>query len=302
MGDELLERYALLCDREPDGEALTRMEQTRGGYYRTRSIRSGAMLEIEAYPMLPQAEARKVRKAQPSSEAQKALNERNARLRFRRLAEINFRDYEDYFFTGTIEAGEGESLPKLERVQQLFALFVRRVNRARKKAGLENMKYLAVVEGYEEGSRQKKLHVHALLEGGLSADAMSAMWTAGVITKCARLIHGKLDELCGYITKDPRGRKRWMRSRGNLRESKVTYANRRLSARAAWRVADDVAGRSAALEKLYPGYRIEQVDGHEAVEVRTNPYIAGCYIYARMRKIETEAERKARDRRWRGRR
>lgn len=290
--DELLDRYAVLCDREPDGQTLTLMDRMRGGFYRTRSTRSGGMLEVEAYPMLPPMARAKLRTTHATSEAQANLNRRNAEKRFRRLAEINFRDEQDYYFTGTIEEREDVLLPTLDEVEKIFANFIRRVNYHRKKLGFPNAKYLAVIEGYEENGRQKRLHCHLLIEGGPGRDTMEKLWTEGV-AQCRRLVKAKLDEVCSYLMKDPRGRKRWKYSKGNLEQPIVTYADRKISANAAWRVARDVAGRAAALERLYPGYKI---DGD--VEVRSNPYIPGAYIYARLRRKETKNERRARKRRW----
>ena len=295
--DRTLEKYALLCDREPEGEALTAMERARG-WYRTKATWSGAMLEVEAYPMLPHGMRGAVSRMRGTPEAMRKLNERNAKMTFRRLAEINFRDEADYFFTGTIEAGAGESLPTLEQAESIFERFIRRVNRLRKKRGQENAKDLAVIEGWEEGSRQTRLHIHALMDGGLERDAVENLWRAG-LSECRRLVHAMLDRLCGYLQKGPRGKKRWKRSKGNLKGPRETHADRKMNAKAAWRIAEDVAGRSAALEKLYPGYRLEQTDGRDAVEVRSNPYMPGCYIYARLRRIETAQERKERDMRWR---
>ena len=232
--DELLEKYALLCDREPDGEALTALERARG-WYRTRATWSGAMLEVEAYPMLPQGRRGRIRRMQPTPEAMQRLNRRNAERTFRRLAEINFRDEQDYFFTGTIEAGQGESLPTLEQVERIFDRYVRRINRARKKRGLENAKYMAVFEGWEDGSRRTRLHVHVLMEGGLDRDTVENLW-GGARAECRRLVHAQLDRLCGYLQKGPRGKKRWKRSKGNLKPPRETYADRKMNARAAWRI------------------------------------------------------------------
>ena len=212
--DETLARWDMLSDRTPDTETLAAMERMTGVCYRTRSIRSGDMLEIEAYPLLPRHESAKIRRIKPSPEAKKAQNRRNAEKRFRRLAEINFRDHEDYFFTGTIAAKAGESLPTVEEVSRIYNNFILRVNRHRKAAGLAKAKHLGVIEGTSEGSRQTRLHVHMLIEGGLSRDEMEKLWNAGMIVKCERLVKGMLDQLCAYMTKDPKGRKRWKYARG----------------------------------------------------------------------------------------
>ena len=97
--EELLRRYALLCDRLPEGEALAEMDAMRGAYYRTKSYRSGTLLEIEAYPLLPARQREQVKRIQPTSEAQRKLNQRNAEKRMIRL---------DRLMIQGIETGHGE--------------------------------------------------------------------------------------------------------------------------------------------------------------------------------------------------
>lgn len=280
--DELLRRYAVLCDRLPEGEALDELERMRGVYYRTKSYRSGSLLEIEAYPLLPAFQREQVRRMNPTSEAQARLNQRNAEKRLIRLAEANFGE-KDYYFTGTIE---GPDLPDWKAMQKLARNFIRRWNRARQKAGLGMGKYIYVLEGHEEGDRRKRLHWHALLEGGLGRAEIKALWAHGrsrVDELDARGPEG-LIPLAKYLCKNPQGKRRWAASK-NLKKPLVSWADRKISARAARQIADERAASSAALEKLYPGHEVLEV------EVRTNPYIPGCYIYARMR-------RKERDKRW----
>ncbi len=275
--EELLRRYALLCDRLPEGEALAEMDAMRGAYYRTKSYRSGTLLEIEAYPLLPARQREQVKRIQPTSEAQRKLNQRNAEKRMIRLAEANFTE-RDYYFTGTIE---GPDLPSWKAMQRLVRAFIRRWNRARKKAGLENGKYIYVLEGHEDGDRKKRLHWHALLEGGLDRAEIKALWSHGR-SRCDELDARGGDgliPLASYLCKNPQGKRRWAASR-NLKKPLVSWADRKISARAARRIADERAASAAALEKLYPGHEVIEV------EVRTNPYIPGCYIYARMRRTD----------------
>ena len=273
--DELLRKYALLSDTLPDGEALAEMERMRGVWYRTKSYRSGSLLEIEAYPLLPAFQRETLRRVKPTSEAQARLNQRNAEKRLLRLAEANF-TAADYYFTGTIE---GPDLPDWKAMQRLARAFLRRWNRARKKAGLENGKYIYVIEGHDDGDRKKRLHWHALLEGGLDRAEIKRLWNLGrarVDELDARGPEG-LAPLVKYLSKGPQGKKRWAGSR-NLKGPDISWADRKISARTARRIADERAASSAALEKLYPGHEV--ID----VEVRTNPYVPGCYIYARLRR------------------
>lgn len=270
-----LRQWELLCDEMPNEAALTAMEKN-SGFYRTRTIRSGELLEVEVYPVIPQRQIREaLSRKGVTREAQRRQNQKNAEKRCVRLIETNF-GKEDWFFSATIA---GEQLPTLDEMQKIMQGFIRRVNYRRKQAGMENARYIYVIEGYEEGSKQKRLHVHCVMDGGLDAATIETIWGRGRC-KCDRLKpdeYGGLGDLARYMVKDPRGRKRWRASK-NLKQPIITTADRKVSARAAKRIAEDTAGRAAALEKLYEGYE------HQETDVRTNPFIPGCYIYAVMRK------------------
>lgn len=278
MSDTMLEQYAILCDRALNGDGLTAMERARGGYYRTRSIRSGSLLEVEAYPILPKWTAAAVKKIRATPEAIRAHNARQAEKRITRLIEANFGEG-DYFFTGTIA---GDELPGLKEAQKITQRFIRRVNYERRKRGLGNAKYVYAIEGWEEGSRKKRLHMHMIVDGGLDRLTLKRLWDAGV-SKAEELDpkgFGGLKGLAKYLSKDPRGRKRWGYSLG-LKQPVETVADRKISDKAAWRIAESPAGAAAALEKLYPGYE------HVETEVKGNPYVPGAYIYAVLRRRET---------------
>lgn len=267
--------WELLCDQMPNEEALTAMEKMRG-FYRTRTIRSGGLLEVEVYPVIPRRQIKEaLKKKGETREAQKRQNQRNAERRCMRLIEANFGEG-DWYLTATIE---GDRLPTLEEVQKMAQGFVRRVNYRRKQEVLENARYIYVIEGYEEGSRQQRLHLHFIMDGGLSREVLKTLWGKGRC-KCDELApeeYGGLIKLAKYMLKDPRGRKRWRASK-NLKQPVITTADRKVSSRAVQRIAENTAGRAAALEKLYEGYE------HQETDVRTNPFIAGCYIYAVLRK------------------
>lgn len=273
--DETLKKYAILCDQVPNEEHLSMMEKMRGIYYRTKTIKSGTLLEVEAYPLLPKGVSKAIRKMEVSKEAIAAHNQITAEKRIVRLVETNFTE-EDWYFTATIE---GDKLPTLDEMQKMVGNFIGRINYRRKKKGLGNAKYIYVIEGYEEGSRQTRLHFHMIIDGGLSRDELREIWGKGRV-KCDELdpkSYNGLINLAKYMVKDPRGRKRWVPSK-NLKQPIVTIADRKIRSSAARRIAQSTAEAAAALEKIYPGYE------HVGTEVKTNPYIPGCYIYAVMRK------------------
>ena len=277
--DRELRMWELLCDQMPNAEMLTAMEKVRG-FYRTRTIRSGDMLEVEVYPVIPRRVIKEAlnRKGE-TREAQRRQNQKNAEKRMIRLVETNF-GKGDWYFTGTLE---GERLPTLDEVQKIIQSFIRRVNYRRKQEGLSGARYIYVIEGYEDGSRQKRLHVHIIMDGGLDRKTLKDIWGKGR-SKCDELdpgAYGGLINLARYMLKDPQGRKRWRASK-NLKQPLITTADRKVSSKTAQRIAENAAGRAAALEKLYPGYE------HQDTDVRANPFIAGCYIYAVMRKKPQE--------------
>lgn len=274
--DEWAERYDLLCDRDDQAGAVTAADKIRGGYYRTRSIKSGTLLEVQCYPMASRGVKHELKRMNPTREAQQKLNDKNAQKRMIRLAECNFGE-EDYYFTGTIEG----TLPTVDGTQKLMRAFIRRWKRARERLGLESHKYIYVIEGHEDGDRKKRVHVHAILEGGLDRKAVKALWDCGRVRvdELDPQRYGGLIPLARYMSKDPRGKRRWSASKG-LKQPVVRMAERKVTAKKAMRIADDPAGRAAALEKLYPGYALVEM------EVRSNPYIAGIYVYAAMRRKE----------------
>lgn len=287
--DAMLRQYDLLCEKAPGADELAAMDQMRGVWYRTRTIRSGAMLEVEAYPVTPAHQARAVRCMQPTGEAQARVNRRNAEKKMLRLAEANFGP-QDFYFTGTIE---GDDLPDWKAMQALARKYIRRMNDLRHAKGLKSAKYIYVLEGHESGDRRKRLHWHALIEGGLTREELKALWAYGRARVDELDTSGPqgLTPLVRYLCKAPQGYHRWACSKG-LKQPRATVAERKISARAARKIADDSRmTRAAALEKIYPGY--EYVDS----EVRTNPVVPGCYIYARMRRAD--AGQKAGETRWR---
>jgi hypothetical protein len=87
-----------------------------------------------------------------------------------------------------------------------------------------------------------------------------------------------------YISKRINGRNgrklRCGHSKGNLTEPEVRESDRRISRTRLAKIARDVmADGKEILEKLYPEYRLEEVP-----VVRYSDFVAGAYIYARMRR------------------
>ena len=249
-------------------------------YVKTRTIRSGELTEVECYPVYMGSYQRQLRKCRPTAEAMREINDRNARKKFQRMAECNFRAGEDYFLTLTYDGTAPEDKDQCDRDLRNY---LSRVNRARKKLGLEKARAMGVIEVGEHG----RLHQHLLIEGGLDRDKMEQLWRHG-IANCSRIQQSKggLAALKNYFTKcfdtkkakRGKGRHRYFYTR-NLRKPKVTESRTRISRRQAAMIAEsaDIYG-TQIFRKKYPGQELQELT------IRQTEWMPGAYIYAQMRR------------------
>lgn len=275
MGTKLLE--ALLEER-PE-EVPERPEKNPILCYKTRTIRSGSLTEVECYPVYTWEYRRTLSKVHPTTEAMQEINDRNARKRFERLAECNFKAGVDLFLTLTYE---GKAPEDMDTCNRELRNYLARVNRARKKAGLDKAKCIGVIEVGERG----RLHHHLLISGGLDRDLMEQLWRHGV-ANCNRIQQSKggIAALKVYITKcfdtkkakRGKGRHRYFYTR-NLKQPTVTESKTRISRRQAERIREDADLQGEVIfRKKYPGLQMDEL------MVKQTDWLPGCYIYARMR-------------------
>lgn len=245
--------------------------------YKTRTIRCGDAVEVEAYPIYRQAypDAARMKERTRSSLSLQRCNDRRAELHFRRKAETNF-GRNDYFLTLTYKG----PAPDMAQAQKDFKNFIKRVNRRREKLGLPPCRYMAVLEA---GNRFGRAHHHVLIDGGLPRDELEQIWRKGY-TNCDRLQPDTdgLKGVCRYMLKAAgtearqKDRKRWTCSR-NLKEPKITESLHRVTKRQAARIAADAQLQGEGImRKLYPGMTLTELD------VRRSDWIAGAYIFARL--------------------
>lgn len=244
--------------------------------YREKKIYSGKMLEVEIYPITFQDRKQSRRKKEKVSETkQKNLNDKNARKHLVRLVDTNFTD-NDLHITNTYTDKE---LPKSEdELKRDGKNYIRRINRARKRIGLSPAKYIMVYE-YKEDKTGKpiRMHIHIIMEGGLDRDTIEKLWKKGRCnTSRLQADEYGYEGLARYISKDPKGKKRWISSR-NLKQPIVKvndfkYSNRKV------RELSKNQGDKQEFERLYPGYTFT------SYEVNINEITAGTYLYIKMRK------------------
>lgn len=238
----------------------------------------GKYLEVDYYPIsLQERNKKRKQKIKESLPKQKNLNDKNARRNLTRLLNNNFTD-RDLVLHLTYKDGY---LPKSEKeARRDVTNFLRRVKHYRKKQDLPELKYIAVVEyrDQEEGKKPVRLHHHIVLSD-MDRDVIENLWGKGR-ANADRL---KADEfgyeaLGKYITKDPKGSKRWTQSK-NLKTPTVKVNDFRFSKRKIEEMSkypDD----KFLFEKLYPGYIFTKCD------VQVNDIVGGTYMYLKMRKLE----------------
>lgn len=186
------------------------------GVYATKMIKAGKQVEFEIYPEFTRKEVEKF-KAKKVNKAQKNLNDKNARKRVARLIENNF-SKGDYWETLTYT---DENIPKsMDKALKDMQNYIRRINYRRKKKGLGTAKYIYITEWkIEKGGEGIRCHHHLLIDDGLSMDEMEKTWKLGRRNNVRRIYPDEngLVGLAQYLTKDPKGRKRWKGSQ-NLKQ------------------------------------------------------------------------------------
>ena len=275
MDGKLLERLFETSEQEVQSAGMI-IPRNPILYVKTRTITSGSLTELECYPVYSWDYRRRLTKVHPTPEAVRIVNTRNSRKKFERLAECNFKPGRDHFLTLTYANAAPEDE---ETCRRDLRNYLKRVNRARKKAGMDKAKCIGVIETGKSG----RLHHHLLIEGGLSRDEMEQLWGHGY-ANCDRIQqdrHG-LTALTKYMTKcfegkRESGRHRYFYTR-NLRQPKVTESKSRISRRQAERIREDADVQGEIiLRKMYPGKMIEELT------IRQTDWLPGAYIYARMR-------------------
>lgn len=275
--------YERVYDKQLDlstGELLGEfVHPTRGVAYTTATIKSGNQFEVEIYPsfrqQIPDMLRRYKGKKRETSEKQKSLNDRHAKKKLFRLVHENFYPG-DYWCTFTFK----EEPEDVEVAEKLCKNFFRRINRARKKKGLENAKYVYILEG-EAGVQ--RYHLHLVMDNGLAIEEVESKWGLGA-SQIRKLNYYKDENfigICEYLTKEQKGirlkgKKRWGSSKGNLVLPKPSKNRTKMSKR---KVMDMVLNQDSIgerLEREYPNYNFKEV------EIRYNDWNGLFYIYARM--------------------
>lgn len=204
-------------------------------------------LEVDIYPRTEdrrRIKGKRSKKKVLSAPKQKRLNDKNATRYFIQTLNSNF-DEGDLHITATYSK---EELPDtLEDAEREARNYIRRIDYRMNKEGLPKLKYILVTEGTTEKDTDKpiRIHHHIIINKGLDRDVVESLW-------CRRRKKGEkegkrigfvnadrlqpnefgLEAVGRYLSKDPRGKKRWTGSHNLIkpwsRDNNVKYSKRQI--------------------------------------------------------------------------
>lgn len=246
--------------------------------FREKRIYSGKYLEIEVYPITKEERKKsRCKKKKESRKEQKNLNNKNAKKHLTRLINTNFSE-KDIFMTCTYD---DINLPSSEEdAKKDINNFIRRIRNYRRKNNIVELKYIAVIENPVVGKSGKvgRVHHHLVMDGAVERDVVEKLWKKGTCnTRRLRPSEKGFEDLARYISKDPKGKRRWTQSK-NIRQPDIKINDYKFSRIKVYELARNIDdGRK--IEQMYPGYIF--------TESFAQVYdLTGTQFYIKMRKLE----------------
>lgn len=256
--------------------------------YRTKTIRSGNIVECEIYPMWRRGYARAARK-RASRAAQRRLNDSNSTKHLIRLINTNFGEGDIML---TVTYSDDKLPPDDEHAYRDTVNYIRRLKRVAAKSGYPPLKYIIVTETHDADGLPVRVHHHIIINFP-DRDAAERMWKGGNRTQSRRLQPDEngLTGLAVYIAKakpppkvpkngddKKRIRRKWRASK-NLKKPIVSVSDKKVSRRAARKITKYTEDEKRQyFEKLYPGCTYIECT------VTYSSVVSGAYIRVRMRR------------------
>ena len=255
------------------------------GYRRITTV-SGPRIDAEVIPVFGRSQSGDLRKAksQITREAQQRANDERSRRHLIQLVEANFTEKDV-----AVTLSYAGTAPDPERVDKDIRNFLCRVRRKRKQLGLPKLKYIYAVGGDEmpaAGYSGKRPHVHMIMNGGIDRDTLEQIWAKGRAN--ADRLQPRDEGLGGiavYFTRQKQDRpekpgvRKWRGSR-NLKQPVRRSRDARMTNSRVRRIAYDFRNEAkAVMEKLYPGYVLQDC------QVRYSDIVDGVYIRCVLRRM-----------------
>lgn len=249
--------------------------------YRVKSIWSGPVLEVEAYPYWKVPQGKRVKTDKNSSKAQEKLNEKNRQKHVARLLNANFRVHNDLYMTYTYDdAHLPEDYDQAKKDMQNLIRRMKRWLKKQEKYERFELKYIYSTEHTRNGEKVRAHH--HMVTNFPDREAAEELWRRGR-ARSDRLRAGELGftKLGEYLVKE-RGlktRKGYTPSR-NLKQPKVTISDTKLTRRRAAKIAIEEIGAQEIFEKWYQNYQFKDIN------IKFSEFVSGAYLYVRMKRIE----------------
>lgn len=306
-------RYAVLAAAyASDAREGTRVDHDAVGGYRTKAVHAGEFLYVSVYPLIG---CNADREQRARLKAFSGDRERDAKLRAKYARFNNKRRITEFeqLVHANMVAGDlhvcctyamqdyalrdGLADRSREDAKREIWNYLRRVKRLLKKHGckLDEFRWICVTvtkESLKEAPRPRPdSHHHHLLMHGVPAELrldLEQLWPHGYCN-ADRLQDSEngFSAIAAYVARQEgcanganRGERSFSTSRNILRP-RVTTSDSRISRRRVAAIAADLRmdGRTILEERLFPGFRLV-----EDVRVTVSDYVAGAYIYAKLRR------------------
>lgn len=315
------ERYAVLAAVYAKEDL--RVDQSNVGAYRTKTVRAGDFLYVSCYPLVP-ANIRREQETQLVELEQSGALKKGGKLRakwnrhnntrrtwkFEQLVHANFGQGDHHICcTYPVEEWDADRSQIVcrdrEDAKRDLRNYIRRLRRMLKRHGCDLSEFRWIVctvtkESMKEAVNPRPdVHHHHMLVHGipehLRAEA-EMLWDLGTCNADRLQEDGNtgVARMAGYIARqegsangERAGEKSYSCSRNIIRpEEKVSDV--KISRRRVSQIAADVrVNAREVFEKVWPGYRLS-----DEPTVMTSEFVAGAYIYARLRVAERRRVRR----------
>lgn len=268
-------------------------KQNKKGLYACKEIYAGTQLELEIYPeFFKQEDIPEAGRKKSNKKAQDNLNDKNARKRLERLINANFFSKDIW---ATLVYRDGKVPKTMEEAMRNMKNYIGRINYHRRKRGLPNAKYIYVTE-YDPDA-EIRWHHHVIMDGAMDRDTVEGLWRLGDRNQVRRLEYDKdgLSGMANYVTKAPKGKKRWSSSQGLKKPTEKKTYNKRTAPKRYKKVGSFVQGMVRNQQSIEDTVKIWHPDyAFTKADVYFNDFNGLFYLYIRLHKNELAAEARTR--------
>lgn len=273
--------YTAVFDKEVLGEESIE-DKIRGDKklkYKVKTYVCGKYQEVEIFPIYKRSTAVRLEKKNSSRVAQEKLNKKRSQKQLVRMINTNFVEG-DLFIDLTFD---DDNMPQtVEDAKKEVVNYINRIKRFRKKNGLEEVKYIYIVEFTSTDKKGNtvpaRAHCHMVMNK-MDRDEAEKLWGKGR-ANTDRLqpdengCVGKGMYMAKFI--QIKGKRKWVPSK-NLKKPIVHESVTKLSRRRAEKLALDPNSWKEIFEKLYKNkYKFNDCTRY------ISDFTGGCYLYARM--------------------